>query len=75
MGTAILPRPLVMVTTLPRACLIRGRTDLTPARSPTTLTSSAFLYVSRLTHSTSPNVAQPALLTMPHNPELRLNKR
>ena len=69
-GTAILPRPLVMVTTRPLAARMRGSTVFTPASTPSTFTSSARLWVSTATHSTSPKVAQPALFTIPHSPEL-----
>merc|ERR1719429_883429 len=67
-GTAITPRPLVIVTTLPFAFLMSGRTVWIPRISPNTLMSIALLYVSIETHSTSPNVAHPALLTMPQSP-------
>ena len=42
-GTAILPRPLVMVTTRPLAARMRGSMVFTPASTPSTFTSSARL--------------------------------
>ena len=62
-----------MVTTRPLAARMRGSMVFTPASTPSTFTSSARLWVSTATHSTSPKVAQPALFTIPHRPELRGN--